>query len=223
LPSNIETDDLMQAGVFGLLDAYIKFDETRENTFKTYAEFRIRGAMLDHLRQMDWIPRSVRDKAKMLERARGELIRIHKREPTHAEVADHLGVTIDLFSELRHETQNIRLLRDQDQKNFSPSDKRVIFDIIKTKSQPAGEDSLHIKEMKAEVARAIKALPERTQMILALYYNEDLNLKEIGRVLRLTESRISQIHARALIKLRTLIREPFRLGQLEFKEPEAKQ
>lgn len=202
LPSNIELDDLISSGVIGLMDAIEKYDPSRDNTFKTYAEFRIRGAILDELRAQDWVPRSVRDKAKLLDRTLVKLEADLGRNATDEEVAEKLGISIDEFHDLVNQVRPVSLLSIDDQATFSNVDKRSILSILDGCKISNPFNQLNLKTVKEIVTKAIADLPEKQRLVLSLYYYEDLNLKEIGKVLRVTESRVSQLHAQAVTRLR---------------------
>ncbi|MCB0393607.1 MAG: FliA/WhiG family RNA polymerase sigma factor [Bdellovibrionales bacterium] len=202
LPSNIELDDLISSGVIGLMDAIEKYDPSRDNTFKTYAEFRIRGAILDELRAQDWVPRSVRDKAKLLDRTLVKLEADLGRTATDEEVAEKLNITIDEFHDLVNQVRPVSLLSIDDQATFSNVDKKSIMNILDGCKISNPFNQLNLKTVKEIVTRSIMELPEKQRLVLSLYYYEDLNLKEIGKVLRVTESRVSQLHAQAVSRLR---------------------
>lgn len=207
LPSNIELDDLMSAGVIGLMDAIEKYDSSRDNKFKTYAEFRIRGAILDELRAQDWVPRSVREKAKILERCYQKIEQEKGRQATDEEAAEKLGVSQDQFHEMLHEVRSVALLSYDDLGNLSNADKRSIHGTGEMGSKVTTPFSaVGVAHLKSIVATAIEDLPEKQRLVLALYYYEDLNLKEIGRVLDVTESRVSQLHSQAILKLKARLK-----------------
>lgn len=202
LPSNIELDDLISAGVIGLMDAIDKYDPSRDNKFKTYAEFRIRGAILDELRAQDWVPRSIRDKAKLLDKTMVQLEAELGRSPSDEEVAKALNVSLDEFHDMVNQVRPVSLLSIDDAQTFSNTDKKSILNILEGSSVHNPFNQLNVKAVKELVAQAIEELPERQRLVLSLYYYEDLNLKEIGEVLRVTESRVSQLHAQAVQRLR---------------------
>lgn len=202
LPPNIELDDLISSGVIGLMDAIEKYDPSRDNTFKTYAEFRIRGAILDELRAQDWVPRSVRDKAKLLDRTMVNLEAELGRAPTDEEVAGKLGVSVDDFHDLTNQVRPVSLLSIDESATFSNTDKKSIMNLLESCKLSNPFNQLNIKTVKDVVTAAINELPEKQRLVLSLYYYEDLNLKEIGKVLRVTESRVSQLHAQAVTRLR---------------------
>lgn len=202
LPSNIELDDLISSGVIGLMDAIEKYDPTRDNKFKTYAEFRIRGSILDELRAQDWVPRSVRDKSKMLDKTIVELEEQLGRMPDEKEISEKLGITIEELHSLVNQVRPVSVLSIDEQPTLNNSDKKSILNILEGSKLNNPHNQLNLKVVKDIITNAIEELPERQRLVLSLYYYEDLNLKEIGRVLRVTESRISQLHAQAVARLR---------------------
>ena len=203
LPSNIELDDLISSGVIGLMDAIDKYDPTRDNKFKTYAEFRIRGAILDELRAQDWVPRSVRDKAKLLDRTYASLEQQLGRQATDEEVAGELKVSMEEFYDLINQVRPVSLLSIDDSNTFSNVDKKSILNLLEATKINNPFNQLNLKSVKEVVTKAIEELPEKQRLVLSLYYYEDLNLKEIGKVLDVTESRVSQLHAQAVTRLRS--------------------
>lgn len=215
LPPNIDIDDLISAGAIGLMDAIDKWDPTRDNKFKTYAEFRIRGAILDELRSQDWIPRSVRDKSKALERTITALESELGRAPTDEEISARLNMPIEEFHDLINQVRPVSLLSIDDQPSFSDSDKKSIVNLLEGAKSANPFNQLNVKVVKDVVAKAIEDLPERQRLVLSLYYFEDLNLKEIGQVLRVTESRVSQLHAQAVGRLRAKLAASIEAGELE--------
>ena len=215
LPSNIELDDLISSGVIGLMDAIEKYDPSRDNKFKTYAEFRIRGSILDELRAQDWVPRSVRDKAKLLDRTIGELETELGRSPEDEEVAAKLGLNMEEFYDLVNQVRPVSVLSIDEQATFSSVDKKSILSILEGAKLNNPFNQLNSKSVKEVVTRAIDELPERQRLVLSLYYYEDLNLKEIGKVLRVTESRVSQLHAQAVSRLRAKLNQVFGDQEME--------
>ena len=207
LPSNIELDDLMSSGVIGLMDAIEKYDPARDNKFKTYAEFRIRGAILDELRSQDWVPRSVRDKSKLLDRTVVKLEAELGRSPEDFEIADRLKMTIEELHDLINQVKPVSVLSIDEAPTFSNVDKKSILNILDGCKLNNPHSQLNVKFVKEVVTCAIEELPERQRLVLSLYYYEDLNLKEIGRVLRVTESRVSQLHAHAIARLRAKLQQ----------------
>ncbi len=215
LPSNIELDDLISSGVIGLMDAIEKYDPSRDNKFKTYAEFRIRGSILDELRAQDWVPRSVRDKAKLLDRTLIELETRLGRAATDEEIALELKMTVEQFYDLLNEVRPVSILSIDEQSSFSSVDKKSILNLLEGCKFNNPFNELNLKTVKEMVTRAIEELPERQRLVLSLYYYEDLNLKEIGRILRVTESRVSQVHAQAIARLRAKLSQFFAEAELE--------
>ena len=215
LPSNIELDDLISAGVIGLMDAIDKYDPTRDNKFKTYAEFRVRGAILDELRSQDWVPRSIRDKAKLLDRTMASLENDLGRAATDEEVAKALNMSMEEFYDLVNQVRPVSLLSIDEAQTFSNFDKKSILNILEGSKLNNPYNQLNLKSVKEVIAEAIEELPERQRLVLSLYYYEDLNLKEIGQVLRVTESRVSQLHAQAVQRLRVKLQQTLNSGAAE--------
>lgn len=215
LPSNIELDDLISSGVIGLMDAIDKYDPSRDNKFKTYAEFRVRGAILDELRSQDWVPRSIRDKSKVLDRTIGQLEQDLGRSPTDEEIAKTLNITQDEFHDLVNQVRPVSLLSIDDSQTFSNTDKKSILNLLEGSKLANPYNQLNLKKVKDIVAKAIEDLPERQRLVLSLYYYEDLNLKEIGQVLKVTESRVSQLHAQAVTRLRAKLAATIGSGEIE--------
>jgi len=207
LPANIELDDLLSAGVIGLMDAIDKYDPARDNKFKTYAEFRIRGAILDELRAQDWIPRSMREKAKNIERAFTRLEQKLGRTVREEEVAKELGMELHDFQETLQQCKSISLLSLDEVGTFSNGDRKSLLGLLESGKGSSPLVQLAGAELKDVVAKAIQELPEKQRMVLSLYYYEDLNLKEIGDVLEVTESRVSQLHTQAVLRLRAKLQE----------------
>ncbi len=209
LPANIELDDLISSGVIGLMDAIEKYDSSRDNTFKTYAEFRIRGAILDELRAQDWVPRSVRDKAKLLDRTTVKLEADLGRTATEEEVAQKLNISVEDYHGLVNQVRPVSLLSIDEAATFSNVDKKSILNLLEGCKFSNPFNQLNLKAVKDVVTKAIEDLPEKQRLVLSLYYYEDLNLKEIGQVLRVTESRVSQLHAQAISRLRGKLQSHF--------------
>jgi RNA polymerase sigma factor for flagellar operon FliA len=204
LPSNVEFDDLVSFGIFGLMDAIEKFDPLRGIKFETYAIARIRGAILDGLRSSDWVPRSVRQKSRELERICADLENRLGRSATDQEISDAMGISIHEFYQLLSEVSCTTLSSlDELWLVHSNDDDTVrVLDLIRNNDS---EDPLHqveMEEIKTTLATAIDCLPERERMVIALYYYEGLTLKEIGEIMEISESRVSQIHTKAIFRLR---------------------
>ncbi len=210
LPSNIELDDLISCGVIGLMDAIEKFDPSHNNKFKTYAEFRIRGAILDELRAQDWVPRSIREKAKLIERNYTRLESELGRPATDDEMCQALNCTLEEFYQILNQSKPVFLLNVDDNSSFSRCDKKLIAGIVEDSYSTNPLNAVSYKNIRESVKEGIKSLPEKQRLVLSLYYYEDLNLKEIGKILDVTESRISQLHTQAIIKLRSKLKSIFK-------------
>lgn len=203
LPENLDRDDLIQAGMIGLLDAIEKYDSRREAQFRTYAEFRIKGAMLDDLRAADWVPRSVRDHADRISAAMKELTLVLGRMPEDTEIAQRLGLPLAEYHHLLTKSRAVPLLSLEDLKHSSDEgDASNVFDALEDPACSDPLDTLSLKDLHHRLADAIDRLPEKERLVLSLYFDEQMNLKEIGEVLGITESRASQIRTQAILRLR---------------------
>jgi RNA polymerase sigma factor for flagellar operon FliA len=204
LPSHIDLDDLHSTGVIGLMDAIEKFDPDKNCKFKTYAEFRIKGAILDQLRSLDWVPRSVRQKSRKLEHAYGEVEQRLGRQATEEEVADSLGLQIEKFHDLLNQVRGISLVNLEEIRGTNADGDRTgtFADIIEDVTAENPFETLKTVETKNVIADTIGGLPEKERLVVSLYYYEDLNMKEIGNILGITESRVCQIHTKAVLRLR---------------------
>ncbi|MES2746463.1 MAG: FliA/WhiG family RNA polymerase sigma factor, partial [Bdellovibrionota bacterium] len=194
LPSNIDIDDLISAGVIGLMDAIEKYDPSRDNKFKTYAEFRIRGAILDELRSQDWVPRSVRDKAKKIEKTYAELEQKLGRAVSDEELSDALGIGLDEYYDMVSKVKAVTLLSIDELSGPNQQDRKSLLECLENTSSKNPFTQLKSKGIRDLLVKHIDELPEKQKLVLSLYYYEDLNLKEIGRILEVTESRVSQLH-----------------------------
>lgn len=206
LPAEVDTEELYQAGSLGLLDAIDKFDPSKEVQFKTYAEFRIKGAIIDELRAMDWIPRSVRSAATKLEQAHVVLGNKLGREPTAHETARELEMSLKEYHEFLAKARPIPLVSLD---SYGKKDDDDSQDILEAQEDPDMQDPFSVfssEEMQEGLAEAIKTLPEQEQLILSLYYMEEMNLKEIGEILGISESRVSQIRTKVIVKLRVALK-----------------
>ncbi|HNY66356.1 MAG TPA: FliA/WhiG family RNA polymerase sigma factor [Deltaproteobacteria bacterium] len=211
LPPHIDLNDLINAGVIGLIDAIEKFDATKQIKFKTYAEFRIRGAILDELRSMDWVPRSVRQKARKVEDAYARLEYTLGRPASDAEVASEMKVDIDTFHKLLSETASVSLLSLDDLgEDDSDLSKRNLLEYILQDEKDWPSHKIRYAEVREIVAKGIQALPDKERMVISLYYYDELTMKEIGHVLKFTESRVSQIHTKAILRLRSKMQKLFK-------------
>jgi len=203
LPPHVDEDDLLGYGVFGLLDALQKFDPSRGVKFETYATLRIRGAMIDGLRSMDWVPHSARQKVKHVHQGYNDLESALGRTPSLKEAAIHLQIGTDELNTVLLQAQYMTLVSLEDLNNTDHSDSNTspLDLIIDHKSQEAFN---HIEktEQKRIMTEALDRLSEKEKMVVALYYREELTLKEIALIMKLSESRISQIHSQAILRLR---------------------
>ena len=203
LPPNISRDDLISSGVIGLMDAIEKFDSSKKIRFKTYAEFRIRGAILDELRALDWVPRSIRKKTTELEKTYQYLEKVLNRPPNDKEVAKALGISIEKFHKLLDKTKNVTFLDIETIRRRMPdNNEKDLFDLIGNDNEINPFTLLNKTEIKEILAKAITALPEKEKIVVSLYYYEDLTMREIGEIMGYTESRISQMHTKAMLRLR---------------------
>ncbi|WP_186577449.1 FliA/WhiG family RNA polymerase sigma factor [Aquibacillus kalidii] len=204
LPKNVSKDDIKSLGLFGLYDALLKFDYSRDLKFETYASFRIRGAIIDGLRKEDWLPRSSRDKAKKVERESHRLEQQLHRSPTSEEIAKELQWSSSEVEEVIKDNLFANLLSIEENSNDNGDEfKDGIGYSIPDDKTPLPEQFLKTKEDHLELEQAIRNLNENEQIILSLFYHEELTFTEIGKVLELTTSRISQIHKQAIFKLKS--------------------
>lgn len=204
LPSNIEQADLVSYGIFGLIDAIEKFDLSRAIKFETYAISRIKGAIIDELRAIDWIPRSVRYKAREVEKAYATLEAKLSRSPTEAEVAAELGIRLSELRAIFSQVSFVNVVALDELLNVG-GDRGDKLSLVDTLEDTRAEDpvaAFESEETKYLLARAINTLPEREKIVVTLYYYEGLTLAEIGQVLGVTESRICQMHTKAVLQLR---------------------
>lgn len=204
LPANVDYDDLVSWGIFGLIDAIEKYDMSRGVKFESYALARIRGAMIDGLRATDWVPRSVREKAQRLERITARLEAELGRAATDTEIRKAMGLSRQQYEQLLNEVKVTALLSLDEpwSEGGSDGEKLRLVDMIEDDNSQDPSFRLEEEAVKEVLSQAIDALPERERLVISLYYYEGLTLKEIGRVLDVSESRISQIHTRALARLR---------------------
>ncbi|MGY4878856.1 RNA polymerase sigma factor FliA [Vreelandella aquamarina] len=195
LPASIELDDLIQAGTVGLLEALSRFDASQGATFATFASQRIRGAMMDELRTRDWLPRSVRRSARAIDEAVRQLEQQLGRAPDESEIASELDMSLDEYQQVLQDTNSGQLLPYES--------------LVEESGEPEGPshqgrpfEQLLDSQQRERLVAGISDLPEREKLLMALYYQEELNLKEIGAVLGVTESRVSQLHSQAVSRLR---------------------
>ena len=203
LPHNVEQADLVSYGMFGLIDAIEKFDPERGYKFETYAIARIRGAILDELRSIDWVPRSVRAKARALEQAYAKLENELRRSPTEAEIAVELDLTDDQLQSTLSQISFIGLAALDEMLGGGERGESMTLGDTVADVRDGPVAVFEVEEMKQILAEAVNGMPEREKLVLTLYYYEGLTLAEIGRVLGVTESRVCQIHTKAVLQLRS--------------------
>jgi len=204
MPHNVDFDDLVGFGVFGLIDAINKFDPNKHVKFKTYAVTRIRGAIFDELRSIDWVPRSVRQKSREIEETIHSLEASLGRSASDSEIARELGMDEDEFQKTMMKISGTSILSLNDVWYTSDENDRIsIVDSIESPRSLNPDNIVEKEEIKRVIVQAINELPEKEKKVLVLYYYEDLTLKEIGKVLEVTESRISQLHTKAILRLRS--------------------
>jgi RNA polymerase sigma factor FliA len=204
LPQNVEQSDLVSYGIFGLMDAIEKFDLTRGYKFETYAMSRIKGAIIDELRTIDWVPRSVRAKARAIERAYAKLEGELHRTPEEHEVVNELSMTREQFTQT---LSQLSLVGGSD--GGGEGGQSTLADTIADGTDDPVE-AFEVQEIKQILAEAVEGMPERERLVLTLYYYEGLTLAEIGQVLGVTESRVCQIHTKGILQLRSRLLEPER-------------
>lgn len=197
---NVEYEDLVSYGIFGLIDAIDKFDKNKEVKFETYASLRIRGAILDQIRKMDWIPRTVRQRQKQIDTAMKELEQRNGRPATDAEIAAYMGISEDEFLDWQNQVKadNIISLNEYVEQGNDISSEKSISSGFDTP-----ESVIEKSELKKMLEESLELLTDKEKKVILLYYYEELTLKEISRVLEVSESRISQLHTKALQKMRT--------------------
>lgn len=206
LPKSVSRDDLISLGLLGLFDALTKFDIERNLKFDTYASFRIRGAIIDGLRKEDWLPRALREKVKLIEQKTEELEQQFQRKPTSEEIAIHLGMSAEEVEETVRNSLFANVLSIEDKKGNQDSnqDEGIGYAVPDT-TFILPDDHVVSDELKAELVQAIKKLNTNEQLVISFFYQEELTLTEIGKVLDLSTSRISQIHKKAVFKLKTIL------------------
>jgi RNA polymerase sigma factor for flagellar operon FliA len=202
LPPNVQSDDLIQAGMLGLLEASKNYDPTQGASFETYAGIRIRGAMLDEIRRSDWTPRSVHRKARMVAEAMRDIENNEGRDARDVEVAEALGMSLDEYHQILKDATGCRI--------FSLDELTAVSDGMPFQMEGATEtpfDGLQKSAFKKALGEAIAGLPERERLVIAMYYDDEMNLREIGHVLGVSESRVCQIHSQATLRLRSRLSE----------------
>jgi RNA polymerase sigma factor FliA len=204
LPAHVDEEDLVSYGLLGLIGAIERYDPDRDVKFETYAITRIRGAIIDELRSLDWVPRSVRARAREIERAIAALEAKLHRPPTDEEIAGQVGITVDELEDSLTDISrsSIAALDELWTVGGSGGDQVALIDTIEDADAPAPDSALAATELKEALGEAITRLPEREKLVVTLYYYEELTLREIGEVLGVTESRVSQLHTKAILRLK---------------------
>ena len=203
LPAHVDEGDLVSYGLLGLIGAIERYDPGRDIKFETYAIARIKGAIIDELRALDWVPRSVRSRAREIERAIGELESKLGVAPTDEQIAQKLGITVgELEDSLTDISRSSIAALDELWSVSGDGDQVSLLDTIEDVSGPRPAEALDAAEMREALADAIARLPEREKLVVTLYYYEELTLREIGEVLGVTESRVSQLHTKAILRLK---------------------
>jgi RNA polymerase sigma factor for flagellar operon FliA len=206
LPANIDVDDLIQAGNIGLLDAMSRYEEMESAQFETYAVQRIRGAMLDELRSNDWLSRGVRQNMRKIETAISTLQQRLSRPPKESEIAIHLTMSLDAYQQLLSDSAGHQLVYFEDFHQDSDGSSDHFLDRFCSHDSLDPLAALIDQGFKGAVVEAINALPDRDKLMMGLYYEQELNLKEIGAVLGVTESRVSQLHSQAIARIRATLK-----------------
>lgn len=204
LPASVEVDDIIQAGMMGLLDAIKRYEETQGAQFETYAAQRIRGAILDELRAADWLPRGVRKNMRGIEKAVHILQQRLSRAPSEQELADHLGMPLAEYQKALQDARGYQLLHYED---LTDKGEDGFFERQAGHAHPSVLDDLIDEDMREQLVEAIEDLPEREKLVMGLYYEKEMNLREIGEILGVSESRICQLHTQAIARLRAMLRE----------------
>lgn len=200
LPHSVQIDDIIQAGMMGLLDAASRYDEFHGAQFETYATQRIRGAMLDELREADWLPRSLRRDMRRIEQSISRLQQKLGRAPNETEIAADLEVSLAEYQQMLQASRGAQLVYYED---FHGEDNDDFFERFEFASDDNPLELLSDERFRTELVRSIEALPERERLVMAMIYEQDMNLREIGEVLGVGESRVSQLHSQAVARLRS--------------------
>ncbi|MGH7231490.1 MAG: FliA/WhiG family RNA polymerase sigma factor [Nitrospiraceae bacterium] len=202
LPAHLDADDLISVGIMGLMDALGKYDPTRAAKFKTYAEFRIRGAMLDEIRSMDWVPRSVHERIDLLQKTQRQLLNRYGRPPTEDELAAALKQPVEELADFLSRAQGAVMISLDDVGAQEADEHRILSMLIDTE-HPDPLSTVIAGDVRRLLSKAIQQLAEKERLVLTLYYYEELTMKEIGRILNVTESRVCQIHTKAVLFLKS--------------------
>jgi RNA polymerase sigma factor FliA len=210
LPPHISLDDLISSGTIGLLDAIKKFDPQKNISFKTYAEFRIKGAILDELRALDWIPRSIRKKSSQLEKAYVRLQKELGRPAEPEEIAASMNISMEEYYHLLDETKGVSIMDiDAVRRHLPNIAEEELYEILQDETAWDPFISLHFAELREILMKALECLPDKAKLLISLYYYEELTMKEIGEIMGYTESRISQMHTQAILHLCANLKEYF--------------
>jgi RNA polymerase sigma factor for flagellar operon FliA len=207
LPAYLDAEDLISVGMIGLMDAMEKYDPGREAKFKTYAEFRIRGAMLDEIRSMDWVPRSVHERISLLQKTHTELLSRLGRPPTDEEVALELRMSREELDDFLTRSRGAVMISIDDLTLQEPDGHKIVKMLADTQN-PDPLSMLMNERERERIGQAIQDLPEKERLVLTLYYYEELTMKEIGELLKVTESRVCQIHTKAILRLKAHLHQP---------------
>lgn len=205
LPQHVEVDDLIHVGVIGLIQALDRYDPARENSFLTYAIFRIKGAVLSELRSRDFLSRSNRKKVREMDQAFTALENSLGRPPTTEELAVEMGLDLEDVHDIRR-MSSITFVSFEEMGAHSEDEKTSIFNALMSGGASDALTMARLKELQSGIADAIENLPDREKLVISLYYMDELTMKEAGRVLDITESRVSQIHSQAIIRIRSFLR-----------------
>lgn len=208
LPANVELDDMIQAGMMGLMDAVGRYEEAQGTQFEHYAASRIRGAMLDELRANDWLPRSARKSQRDIENAIHRLEGKLKRAPSEAEIARELGIAVDQYQEMLNEARGAQLVYFDDMGGSGSDDEDYLERNVADHAEGGGDPGVFLrdKRFRSALVAAIEELPEREKLLMGMYYEQDMNLREIGAVMGVTESRVCQLHSQAVARLRAKLK-----------------
>jgi RNA polymerase sigma factor for flagellar operon FliA len=208
LPKSIDVQDLIQTGILGLIDAIEKFDPTRDIKFETYAISRIKGAILDGLRSLDWLPRTLRFKVKEIDRVYAELETKLNRPPTEEEIAAAMGITLDELQQIMSEARFSSIVALEDTlSGLETEDDMTVYQKVADAEAVDPFEAIENKEVKERLIEAIQMLSEKERKVIILYYYSGMTLKEIGELLNVTESRASQLHSKAISRLKTLLKD----------------
>lgn len=206
LPPSLDVEDLIHAGIIGLMDAIGKYDPSKEAKFKTYAEFRIRGSMLDEIRSLDWVPRSIRKKIGMLHRAYDALAKQLGRQPDSSEIAEAMELDEDQYESLLFETRAMAQISFEDLGLGGDNERNIMESLADVKAENPLL-SLLSQDLKGRLLDSIKELPDKEKMVVSLYYDKELTMREIGAILSITESRVCQLHTQAMLRLKSKLRD----------------